>query len=64
MRKRRERLRKAAAAGDKEAYEKLHPKTNLNKEGFSRAKTFIRRHATSEQLNELEELIKKVRNNA
>lgn len=59
QRRYRERLKARAANGDAKALEQLNKKPSTEKQGFSRAKTFIRLHATSAQLKELQKLIVK-----
>lgn len=60
QRKYRERLKKKALEGDKQALEVVERQKERDRQsGFTRAKTFINKHATSEQLLELEKIIKK-----
>ena len=60
QRRYRERLKAKADAGDEKAIKQINKKVGTSEQGFSRAKTFIRLHATSAQLEELKKLIKKV----
>ena len=57
QRRYRERLKARAADGDGEAVKQLNKKPSTEKQGFSRAKSFIRLHATANQLKELEKII-------
>lgn len=64
QRRYRERLKAKAAAGDEKAVKQLTKKRDTRAEGFSRAKTFIKLHATRSQLDELNKMIqKKLKNN-
>ena len=59
QRRYRERLKARAANGDVKAAEQLEKRPSTEKQGFSRAKSFIRLHATASQLKELEKMIAK-----
>lgn len=63
QRRYRERLKAKAAAGDEKALKQVHKRRDPVDEGFSRARTFIRLHATRAQLNELKKLIEKIQKN-